>query len=227
MKRSNIESIELKKMGFYYDPEEKIFSDVNFKFNSGEVLYIQGPRDSGKNTFIKLLLGILSPQEGEYLINGTCVNDFSFSEFDRFRLNMGHSFDVGGLINNQTLYENFRLVLDYHDYLEPAKRFDYIVHMMKWFQLENQKHLRPAFISSSARKAACVLRAFSLKPEVVILDNPTQGMSMEHIPNLVELIKEHQDKYSLKYVIISSDDVGLISQLPGRIVSVTATGLAS
>jgi ABC-type transporter Mla maintaining outer membrane lipid asymmetry ATPase subunit MlaF len=140
---------------------------------------------------------------------------------------MGHSFDVGGLINNQTLYENFRLLLDYHDYLEPAERFDYIVQMMKWFQLENQKHLRPAFISSSARKAACVLRAFSLKPEVVILDNPTQGMSMEHIPNLVKLIKEHQDKYSLKYVVISSDDVGLISQLPGRIVSVTATGLAS
>lgn len=225
MKRERIECLEFLQMGFGYNAHEKVFADLSFKFNAGEVLYLQGPRGSGKNTFIKLLLGLVSPTQGHYLINGTSVNDFSYSEFDSFRLNMGHSFDVGGLINNLTLYENFRLPLDYHDFLGVHERFDFIVAMLERFHLNEQKHLRPAFVSASARKAASVLRAFALLPEMIILNDPTQGMSMEHVPVLVELIKHHQRRHGLKHVIIATDDVGLLRQLEGRIMSVTTNGL--
>ena len=225
MKRQSLESVCFKDLGFSYDNQEKVFAKFTHEFKSGETLFIQGPRGSGKNTFIRLLLGLLSPMEGEYLINGVCVNEFGHDEFDPFRLNIGYSFDVGGLINNQTLYENFRFLLDYHGFQNPSERFDYIVRMMEVFHLDQQKHLRPAFISSSSSKAAGVLRAFALKPEMLILDNPTQGMSMEHIPALVGLIHEHQKEHNLKYVIISSDDQGFIAQLQGKVVRVTASGL--
>ncbi len=225
MKRINIDRVELKGMSYFYDPESIIFKDVNFVFKPGEILYLQGSRGAGKNTLIKLLLGLLPPTEGEYLINNIRVNDFSHKEFDPFRLNIGYSFDVGGLLNNQTIYENFRTLIDYHNFLDQHERFDYITKMMERFELENIKHLRPAFISSSARKAASVLRAFTLKPGMMILNDPTQGLSAEHIPNLVELIRDHQRHHGLEHIIISSDDVGLINKLKGRIVKVTSSGL--
>lgn len=224
MKRESIESMELFNLGYAYGNGEKVFSGFNFIFKEGEVLYIQGKKGAGKNTLVKLLLGLLTPNEGEYRINGTVVNEFSYAEFDAYRLNMGYSFDVGGLINNQGLYENLRFVLDYHDYLKSEERYDYIVKLMERFEFEKQKHLRPALVSSTVRKVASVLRAFILRPEMVLLDNPTQGMNVEHVPVLVELIKEHQRIHSLKHVIISSDDNTLISQLDGRTVSVTPTG---
>lgn len=225
MKREKIDSVEFKDLSFNYQSQEKVFTGLNFEFPANEVLYLQGPRGSGKNTLIKLLLGLNSPTEGEYLINEKCVNDYSYREFDSFRLNMGYSFDVGGLINNLSLYENFKLLLDYHNFLTPGERSDYLLEMMKVFHLEEQKHLRPALISSSARKAAAVLRAFLLRPEMIILNDPTQALSMEHIFPLIELIKKHQQEHNLKYIIISSDDSGLINQLSGRVVKVMPDSL--
>lgn len=224
MRRESIESMELFNMGYSYGNGEKVFSGLNLKFKEGEVVYIQGRKGAGKNTLAKLLLGLLTPCEGEYRINGKVVNDFSYAEFDSFRLNMGYSFDVGGLINNQSLYENFRFLLDYHDYLRSEERFDHIVKLMERFEFDKQKHIRPALVSSTVRKAATVARAFLLRPEFVLLDNPTQGMNIEHLPVLVDLIKEHQRSHLLKYVIISTDDISLINQLQGKVVGVTPTG---
>ncbi|HXH75654.1 MAG TPA: ATP-binding cassette domain-containing protein [Bacteriovoracaceae bacterium] len=225
MKRVSINSFEMKNIGFNYGAGEMIFTDVNYVFNPGEVLFIQGPQGAGKNTLIKLMLGLLSPTQGDYLVNGTSVNQFSYAEFDPIRLNIGYSFDVGGLINNQSLYENMMLLLNFHNFIEPSKRFDHIVNLLARFQIDEHKHLRPSAVSSSIRKMAVVLRAFLLHPEIVILDNPTQGISVEMIPAFMELIEEHRQKHNLKHIIISSDDKNLINQLGGRVMHVTRTGL--
>ena len=224
-KITHIESLEFKQVDFFYNPQDKVFDGMNFQFSKNEVLYLKGPRGSGKSTLMKLLLGLTTPISGDYLINGERVNEYGHEEFDQVRSKMGFSFDVGGLINNLTLYENFLLVLDYHNYKSRSDRAGYIVEMMKRFHLDEQKHLRPAFVSSSVRKAASLLRAFLLHPEVLILNDPTQGMSVEHIIPLVDLINEHKKNHNLKYVIISSDDVSLMEKLEGKSLNVTVKGL--
>ncbi len=225
MRRFPISRIALDEVCFGYDAAASVFAGLSHRFEPGEVLYLQGPRGSGKNTLLRLLLGLEIPTAGRYLINDVAVNERDHVEFDPYRLNLGSAFDVGGLVNNHTLYENFRLLLDYHAHGEPGTRFDYVVALLERFDLDGVKHLRPAFVSSTARKAAAVLRAFALRPEVLILDNPTQGMSVEHIPTLVALIREHRERHGLNYVIISSDDTTLIGQLGGRIARVTPTEL--
>ncbi len=225
MKRISIEKIEFKKMGFYYVENEKVFENVDALFLPDDVNYLQGPRGSGKNSLIKLLLGLQSPTAGDFCLNGQRVNDLSYKEFDPYRLNMGHSFDAGGLINNLSLFENFMLILNYHDVQSNNQRPEMIIDLLKVFDLQDQKHLRPAFLSGSARKAASVLRAFLLRPEVLILNDPTQGLSVEHIDPLVDLINQYKKEHQLKFVFISSDDQKLIEKLPGKILDVTTRGL--
>ncbi len=220
MKRLSISHISLDNICFTYEEAAPVFTGLCHTFIPQDVLFLQGPRGSGKNTLLRLLLGLETPTSGRYLINGVVVNELGHDEFASYRLNFGYAPDVGGLINNHTLYENFKLLLDYHDVGDPKGRFDYISSLFERFDLGGIKHLRPAFVSSTARKAAAVLRAFALRPEVLILDNPGQGMSVEHIPVLVELIHEHRAHHGLKYVIISSDDVGLLGLLRGRIARV-------
>ncbi len=221
MKRFPISSICLDHVCFTYEEATPVFTGLCHSFIPQDVLFLQGPRGSGKNTLLRLLLGLEIPTSGRYLINDVVVNELGHDEFAPYRLNIGYASDVGGLINNYTLYENFRLLLDYHDVGDPQGRFDYISMLFERFDLGGAKHLRPAFVSSTARKAAAVLRAFVLRPEVLILDNPGQGMSVAHIHVLVELIREHRANFGLKYVFISSDDLGLLNLLGGRIALVT------
>jgi phospholipid/cholesterol/gamma-HCH transport system ATP-binding protein len=223
--RKNIDSLQLKNLSHFYKLEDLVFDQVNFDFPKNQVLYLKGPRGSGKGTLMKILIGLQAPTSGEFLINNQPVNHLSHDEFNQFRLNMGFSFDVGGLINNLTLYENFKLMLDYHNFIEPEKRFDYIVNMMKAFHLDEHKHLRPALISSSARKATAVLRAFILQPELIVLNDPTQGLAPEHIEPLIKLIHYHQENLNLKFIIISSDDSSLINKCAGTSINVTTTEL--
>lgn len=210
MKRKEINTLEFKNINFHYDEKNSIFKDVSYQFPLADIIFIQGPTGGGKTTLMKLLLGIVAPTNGEYLINGKAVQDLSYMEFDEYRLNMGFSFDVGGLINNQSLYENFKLPLDFHDYINPHDQKDYIFEFLKRFNLQDQKHLRPAFVSSGTRKAASVLKAFLMNPEVLILNNPTLGLNQEHIKPLVSLIEEHRKHKGLKHIFIASDDINFM-----------------
>jgi ABC-type transporter Mla maintaining outer membrane lipid asymmetry ATPase subunit MlaF len=69
------------------------------------------------------------------------------------------------------------------------------------------------------KKAASILRAFALRPQVIILNDPTQGLSREHLPQLLQLIEEHKKLHHLKILIITSDDLELINLLPGHIIT--------
>ncbi len=215
MKRFDINSLELHNLGFSYG-SERVLENVNFHPQAGEIYFLQGPRGCGKRTLLKLLMGIHPPTQGEYRINDQIMNHLTHDEFDQFRLNIGYAFDVGGLINNHTIYENFKILLDYHDFKE-AEHFGYIVSLLEKFKIDHLKHLRPSFASTGVRKAAAILRAIALKPQVLILNNPTQGLSPEHVPLLIQLIEEHREKYNLKFVLIASDDWRLCNQLNGKI----------
>jgi ABC-type molybdenum transport system ATPase subunit/photorepair protein PhrA len=98
------------------------------------------------------------------------------------------------------------------------------VKLLRVFNLDEKKHLRPSAVSASDCKAAVILRSLILNPQLLILDNPTQGLSTEHIPKLIELLQESESKHDLRYMIISSEDRNLLERLPGRVFNVTHHG---
>lgn len=77
-----VESIEFRNVYFRY-PRSKDYAlkDVSIKINSGEKLSVVGPNGAGKTTFIKLLCRLYEPDEGEILINGVNINEYSFDEY--------------------------------------------------------------------------------------------------------------------------------------------------
>lgn len=220
MKRTSVESLEFRSLSFSYDDAEDIISDVDFKFPVGEALFLNGPMGTGKSTVMKILMGLLGPTRGEYLINGQVMNNLSHRSFDRYRLNMGFSFDIGGLISNKSLLENLLLPLDYHGYLDPKERLEYVQNSLLTFKLLDQAHIRPGNLANGARKAAGLLKAFILDPEMIILNDPTLGLNNEQVSELLRLILHHQNEKRLKHLIISSDDLNFTNQFKGLSVQV-------
>lgn len=221
MKRIDLNSISFNNLSFKYPTSSEIFSNLNFNFTTDHPIVLQGPTGGGKTTIMKLLLGLIAPTNGEYMINDQVMNHFSYSEFDRYRLHMGLAFDVGGLINNRTLYENFMLPIEYHNFLPKDERKEYIVSFFERFGISEQKHIRPAFVTSGTRKLAAVLKAFVLNPQLLVLNNPTLGLNTEHVQPLAELIKFHRQNKNLKFIIIASDDHNFIEMIGGEVYTVS------
>ena len=211
-KRESIDSFNFVKMDFQYPGQGIVFDQVEFNFPTNQFLLLQGPTGGGKNTLLKILAGLVPITRGEFLINGRNMEDLSYAEFDRYRLSMGYAFDNGGLINNLTIYENFKLILDFHTDLKTEEKKNKIKDAFTLLNLDEVKHLRPAMVSSGTRKAALLLRSLFLEPEMLILNNPTLGLNIEHLDAFVNLIEHHRKEKNLKHIIVASDDFNFISK---------------
>lgn len=177
MKRQSIESVVASELvvGF----EGPVAPPVSFQLKKGDLLSLEGPSGGGKSTLLRTLSGLILPLEGRLLLNGSDVSEYSFEEFLPLRLNVGVSFDLGGLLNNRTLWDNLMLPLLYHklfNFDEAEARAD---RLMSAFGLARYLNERPSNVPGGIRKAACVARAFVLDPELVILDEPTTGLNSE------------------------------------------------
>ena len=220
MRRESIERIEFRKLHFAFAAGDEVLRDLDFTFTDYPSLVLQGPMGSGKGTVMKILLGLVSPTGGEYVLNGKIAGEMDHTEFDCYRLNMGFSFDSGGLINNLSLFENLSLPLTFHGLSDEARLKESINDRLHLFKLVGQARLMPALVTSGAKKVVNLLKAFILNPELIILDNPTLGLNAEQVSHLVALLNEHRSHQGLKYLIVKTNDASFIQQVQGKIVHV-------
>jgi phospholipid/cholesterol/gamma-HCH transport system ATP-binding protein len=119
MKKVSIEKLAFENATFGYSPDRPIFSNLSFELPLDRNVLITGPAGNGQSTFLKLLAVLRLPQSGSFLINGADTTQMSFEEFLPLRMQIGYTFDYGGLFANRTLMDNMMLPLLYHKICEP------------------------------------------------------------------------------------------------------------
>lgn len=204
MKKS-IRSMKLENLTFNYGAEE-IFGDVTYDIPLSRAVWVRAPGSKGKSTLLKLMAGLIMPQGGRFLINDESVGDMSFEEFLPYRLNMGFGFDMGGLLNNKTIFENLLLPLQYHKFMSHREATTWVDKTLDRFAMTPIKDLRPFAISGSQRKLTCVIRAFIHQPEVVLLDEPLIGLKQENINDLIEFVDEGFKERGLKQMFFTAEN---------------------
>lgn len=191
--KKDIHSIGLKDVTLGHENEGSLISHLNLEFKPGKTIWVTGSSGSGKSTLLKTFAGLVQPQQGYlYINNNDIVSDMSFEEFLPYRLNIGYSFELGGLMNNRTLWDNLMLPLLYHkaaSFKDSEKRTDEI---LKMFGIDKYKNERPASVPGGVRKAACVARAFMMDPQILILDEPTTGLHEEGLGALIMLLRRRE-----------------------------------
>ncbi len=215
----SIDSVRLKNINLGYG-QASLLEGISIDLPKGETVRIQGHTGSGKSAFLKTLAGLISPTSGEYFINDVPVHEMSFEEFLPYRLNIGYSFDLGGLLNNRTLKENLTLPLEYHNRFSPTEIKAKLAHILEIFSLGTVAERRPFAVSGSQRKACCVARALMMEPQMLILDDPSIGLGAQSVAALAEHISSEMKRGQLKFVIVSSTDSGLIYSLEPKILEI-------
>lgn len=198
-----INSLHWRDLSFSYESGESVFENVDFIFPQERVIGIETFGAKGKSTLLRLLMGLLVPQSGDYFVNEQSVTEMSFEEFLPYRLRMSYAFDLGGLLNNKTLQENITLPLVYHNICDTKEIESRLHKLAELFELGPYLNLRPSSVTGSFRKITCLVRSLITEPEVLLLDDPTTGLSQNMVSKLMQVL---QSSTSIKQIFIASQD---------------------
>jgi ABC-type transporter Mla maintaining outer membrane lipid asymmetry ATPase subunit MlaF len=207
-----IKTLRFEGISFWYEGQEPLLHDVEIDFTMNTVNILRGDRGGGRSTLLQILAGLQMPNHGVYEINGISVMDMTFEDFLPYRLRVGYAFDLGGLLSNRTLFDNMVLPLSYHKICSPEEASRRVTAIFERFDLMKFKDLRPAHVSGSIRRITCLVRSLILDPEVLLLDDPTVGLSKETQKLFTEFIQEIMRIGSLHTLFVSSYEESFISQ---------------
>lgn len=175
--------------------KRQILNNVSLEVNQGDILGFIGPNGAGKTTTIKLILGLQSIDSGAVKINGYDIQ----KEFEKAIEKVGTIVENPDLYMYLSGYDNLKLISNMYKNID-KKRIDEVVKLVKLEQRINDKVSK---YSLGMRQRLGIAQALLHKPNLLILDEPTNGLDPEGIKELRELIKGLAEKENMAIVISS------------------------
>lgn len=175
--------------------KRQILNNVSLEVNQGDILGFIGPNGAGKTTTIKLILGLQSIDSGTVKINGYDIQ----KEFEKAIEKVGTIVENPDLYMYLSGYDNLKLISNMYKNID-KKRIDEVVKLVKLEQRINDKVSK---YSLGMRQRLGIAQALLHKPNLLILDEPTNGLDPEGIKELRELIKDLAEKENMAIVISS------------------------
>ena len=160
--------------------KKQILKDVSFDIKEGDILGFIGPNGAGKTTTIKLILGLQSITSGKVYINGYNVE----KEFTKAIKKVGAIVENPDMYMYMSGYDNLKLVSNMYKGIG-TKRIDEVVKLVK---LENRINDKVSKYSLGMRQRLGIAQAILHKPNLLILDEPTNGLDPEGIKEMRELL---------------------------------------
>lgn len=213
-----IDVIRFEGMSFAHEGQDAVLKNCDFDFPTDTIVRLKSPEGAGKSTLMQLMAGLLLPRGGVYRLNDSNVVEMSFEEFLPYRLQIGFTFDYGGLINNRTIRDNLLLPLLYHKLIDEDEARQRVNFLLDRFDLQKYAEERPAHIPGRVRKIAVLLRAIVINPQILLLDDPSVGLGDATQLEFIGLMSDLRDKGYLRHVFISSYDEKFMAQMPHEIV---------
>ncbi len=166
----------VKKFG-----HKEVLKDVSFSLEEGDILALIGPNGAGKTTTIKLILGLQSINSGQVIINGYNIETDYVKAISR----------VGNIVENPDVYmylsgyDNLKLRANYYKGITKER----IMEVVKLVGLENRIHDKVSKYSLGMRQRLGIASSILHSPNLLILDEPTNGLDPEGIKDLRLLLK--------------------------------------
>lgn len=184
--------------------ERKVLDNLSFTVMRGETKIILGGSGTGKSTTIKLLLGLLKPDEGQVFVNGEDVTNYSEHEMMRVRKNIGMIFQEGALFDSLSVYDNVAYRL--HEQGVPEDEVEQeVLRMLRFVNLEDAVEKMPAELSGGMRRRVGIARALVGGPQIVMFDEPTAGLDPPTARTICELAIKLRDLEDVSSMFVTHE----------------------
>ena len=188
--------------------KKQILKNVSFEIEEGDILGFIGPNGAGKTTTIKLILGLQSITQGKVLVNGFDIE----KEFTKAISKVGAIVENPDLYMYLSGYDNLKLVANLYKQVD-EKRIDEVVKLVK---LENRIKDKVSKYSLGMRQRLGIAQAILHKPNLLILDEPTNGLDPEGIKEMRELLISLAKNEKMA-ILISSHNLAELDNLCNKI----------
>ncbi len=186
----------------------KAVDDVSFKIREQQTLGVVGESGSGKTTIGLALLKLLS-SEGQVTFGGKDISDIKGDDLRALRADMQIVFQdpFGSLSPRMSVAQIIGEGLEVHRKdLKAADRDALVVEALKDVRLDPEtRHRYPHEFSGGQRQRISIARALVLHPKLLILDEPTSALDVSVQAQIVDLLRDLQERYKLSYLFISHD----------------------
>lgn len=185
--------------------DEPVLKDVSFKIDAGETKIILGASGSGKSTILKLILGLIRPDEGQILIKGRDITRMSERELVSVRSSIGMVFQEGALFDSLSVRENVGYRLTEEGQMREEEIDAEVRKLLGFVGLEEAIDKMPAELSGGMKRRVGIARALVGTPEVVLYDEPTAGLDPITKRTIVELMIKLRDMEGVTSVFVTHD----------------------
>ena len=186
-----------------------VVNDLNLSISSGEIVGFLGLNGAGKTTTMRMLLGLIKPTSGEYYIQGNKVDQYNLEVLNE----IGYIIETPYSYPELTVQENLEIVST----LRGIRNKDVIDWVTEKLKLDQYKDKQVKHLSLGNVARLGIAKAIIHKPEILILDEPTNGLDPFGVIEVRELLKELANNLGTT-VLISSHKLEEISKVATRIV---------
>jgi len=191
---------------------DKIALDrVSFTAPAGAITGYLGPNGAGKSTTLRILTGLLAPSSGTAVIAGHDVSTDPLA----VKRAIGYVPESGALYETLTPLEYLSLVAELHE-VEPDSARQRIEQWVERFAIEEFRNKRIADLSKGTRQKVCLISAFVHDPQVLLLDEPLNGLDVEATDALRAELRRYAD--AGRTVLYSSHILDVVERTCDRLV---------
>ncbi|WP_434724843.1 ABC transporter ATP-binding protein [Mesorhizobium sp. RIZ17] len=187
---------------------------VDFTLMPGEIRAIIGPNGAGKTTFVSLLSGRIRPSSGAIVFDGADIT--TMPAYKRVRLGVAYTFQITSVFANLTAFDNVALPVQrtLTDGRTKGQVRTGVMAALERTGLADRAGTPAGQLSYGHQRLLEVAMGLALKPRLLILDEPTQGLADSEIDNFITLVREIAKGAT---VLLIEHNMPVVMQLAGRI----------
>ena len=193
--------LQTHNISFQYDESNRLsVSDLSLR--GGDELLLLGKSGSGKTTILNILGGLLPPDQGEIIINGTSLYQLKGTELDIFRgKNIGIVFQKPHLLKPLTVEENINLA----SFFVGKQLRGKVTELLRELDITDKKDANVSTLSEGESQRVSIARALANTPKIILADEPTASLDDENAQSVIRLLQTQSRKLNAVLIIVTHD----------------------
>lgn len=196
--------IKVIKLSKKFD-QKIVLDEVSFEVRESENLVVLGPTGTGKTILLKIMIGLVSADQGEVYFENKCIQTMNDQQLFELRKKIGFVFQSMALFDSMTVFDNIGLSLQEHLDLKPKEFESRVQQIITLIKMNGSEELYPRSLSGGMKRLVSIGRALALDPQYILYDEPTTGLDPLATQHICELIGILRDKHNKSSVIVTHD----------------------
>jgi len=197
--------------------EKEVLRGINAEFEAGKTSLVIGTSGSGKTVFMKCIIGLFKPTDGEIYYDERLYRNLTKKERKTIRNEIGMLFQGSALFDSLTVEENVRFPLDMFTKMTKKEKQERVDFCLERVNLTNANQMFPGEISGGMMKRVGIARAIVLKPRYLFCDEPNSGLDPKTSLVIDKLIKEITKDYNIT-TLINTHDMNSVMEIGDKVI---------